>query len=282
MKTRIITAIVCLIIFLPVLYLSGTSVFVVAMGILAAVSGWEMASCVGEKKWYVRLPAAAFCFLVTLCARIKDILPRLVPQTAHVYTLVFILCALYLFYILCLGVFAFGKVSSVSLLSTVAATMFPAFAFYSFVKVRDYASYDYLLILIAAWMTDTFAIFGGKLFGKKKLCPNLSPKKTVAGMISGVVGAMVGFLIYSVVVDVAFGSDVNYLLRVAIAIPASLISQVGDLAASALKRDCGVKDYGSIFPGHGGVTDRFDSVMFLSVATLLFVFAARYFVPGLV
>lgn len=282
MKTRIITAIVCLIIFLPVLYLSHTVVFVAAMGVLAAISGYEMATCMGEKRWFVRLPAAAFCFLITLCARVKDMFPDVVPQTAHVYTLVFILCSIYLFYMLCLGVFAFGKVSAKGLLATVAATMFPAFAFYSFVKVRDYANYDYLLILIAAWMTDTFAIFGGKLFGKKKLCPNLSPKKTVAGMVSGVVGAMVGFLLYSLVVDLAFGSDVNYLLRVAIAVPASLISQVGDLAASALKRDCGVKDYGSIFPGHGGVTDRFDSVMFLSIATLLFVFAARCFVPGLV
>lgn len=283
MKTRVITAVVAILLFLPVLYFSDTAVFPIAMGILAAVAGYELSGCVlEEKKWYVTLPAALFCFAVTMCARIKDMFPDVVPQSAHVYTLVFVLTAVYVFYTLCVAVFAFGKVGAARLMTSVALAVFAALAFYSFVKVRDYANYDYLLILIAAWMTDTFAIFGGKLFGKKKLCPNLSPKKTVAGMISGVVGAMVGFLIYSVVVDLAFDSDVNYLLRAAIAIPASLIAQMGDLAASAIKRDCGVKDYGKVFPGHGGVTDRFDSVMFLSVATLLFIFGARLLVPGLV
>ena len=285
MKTRVITAVVALIIFLPVLYFSDTAVFPIAMGLLAAVAGYEMAGCAADEarpKWYIALPAAAFCFLVTLCSRIKDMFPELIPQNAHVYTLIFVLCAAYLFYLMCVSVFAFGKIGASKILATATMSMFPAFAFYSFVKVRDYAVYDYLLILIAAWMTDTFAIFGGKLFGKKKLCPNLSPKKTVAGMISGVVGAVVGFLIYGIVVDLAFGSDINYVLRLALAVPASLIAQLGDLTASAVKRDFGVKDYGKVFPGHGGVMDRFDSVMFLSLATLLFIFAARCFVPGLV
>ncbi len=285
MKTRVITAIVALIIFFPVLYFASTAVFPIAIGVLAAVAGYELASCAGFgglKFWYINLPAAAYCFVVTVCARIKDMFPGAVPQNAHVYTLVFVASAAFVFYIMCVSVFAFGKVKASRLMATVAMSFFAAAAFYSFVKVRDYAVYDYLLILIAAWMTDTFAIFGGKLFGKKKLCPNLSPKKTVAGMISGIVGAVVGFAVYGLVMDLAFGSDINYVLRMALAVPASLIAQLGDLSASALKRDFGVKDYGKLFPGHGGVMDRFDSVMFLSLATLLFIFAARYFFPGLV
>lgn len=285
MKTRIITAIVAFIIFFPVLFFADTAVFPIAIGLLAAIAGYELAGCAGFggiKYWYINLPAAVFCYLVTLCARIKDMLPEFVPQTAHTYTLIFILCTLFVFYLMCVSVFAFGKVRASRLMATAAMCFFAAAAFYSFVKVRDYAVYDYLLILIAAWMTDTFAIFGGKFFGKKKLCPNLSPKKTVAGMVSGVVGAVVGFTVYGLVMDLAFGSDINYLLRIAVAVPASLIAQMGDLSASALKRDFGIKDYGKIFPGHGGVMDRFDSVMFLSLATLLFIFAARYLVPGLV
>ena len=272
MKTRVITAIVALIIFFPVLYFASTAVFPIAIGILAAVAGYELASCAGFgglKFWYINLPAGAYCFLVTMCARIKDMFPNTVPQNAHVYTLVFVLTAAFVFYVMCVSVFAFGKAKASRLMATVAMSFFAAAAFYSFVKVRDYAVYDYLLILIAAWMTDTFAIFGGKLFGKKKLCPNLSPKKTVAGMISGIVGAVVGFAVYGLIMELAFGSDINYLLRMALAVPASLIAQLGDLSASALKRDFGVKDYGKLFPGHGGMVDRFDSIIPTSIVSTI-------------
>lgn len=283
MKTRVITAIVALCIFVPVLVFADTVWFVVAMAALSAVSGYELANCAGEaKKWYIAVPTAAFCFAFTFSARLKEVFPNLLPEGASVYFWLITLIAIYVFYMMCLAVAAFGKVGAKQLLATVGMAIFAALAFYSFVKVRDHANYDYLLILIAAWMSDTFAIFGGKLFGKRKLTPKLSPKKTVAGMVSGVVGAMVGFLVYCIVVANAFDSDVNYLLRLSLAIPASLIAQVGDLAASAIKRDCGIKDYGKIFPGHGGVTDRFDSVMFLSIATFLFISAAKCVFPGLV
>ncbi len=283
MKTRVITAIVALALFVPVLVFADSVAFPLAMALLAAVAGYEMASCaLGGFKWYVNLPAAAFCFLVTCSARINQLAKGFLPDGASVYFWILTLFAAFLFYLMCVAVFAFGKIGASKLLASFGMCAFAAIAFYSFVKVRDHAHYDYLLILIAAWASDTFAIFGGKLFGKKKLCPNLSPKKTVAGMVSGVVGAMVGFLVYNIVVSVAFGSDVNYVLRLALAIPASLIAQVGDLTASALKRDCGIKDYGKIFPGHGGVVDRFDSVMFLSIATFLFISGVKYFFPGLV
>lgn len=283
MKTRVITAIVALVIFIPVLAFADSILFPLAMGVLAAVSGYEMASCAGEvKKWYLSIPTAAVCLVITLSARMDQIFVGFLPKGASVYFWIITLLAAYLFYMMCVGVFAFGKVGARQIMTTVAMGLFPAIAFYSFVKVRDHAHYDYLLILIAAWMTDTFAIFGGKLFGKRKLCPNLSPKKTVAGMVSGVVGAVVGFLVYNIVVGILFDSDVNYALRLALAVPASLIAQMGDLTASAIKRDCGIKDYGKIFPGHGGVTDRFDSVMFLSVATFLFISFVKYVFPGVV
>lgn len=283
MKTRIITAIVALLVFVPVLYFSDTWVFPIMMGVIAAFAGHEMASAAGlGKKLYISLPAALFCFLVTVTARVRDIAPSVLPSSIPRSFAVLALSLLFLFYLLCICVFTFPKVSARDILTVFALTMFAGFAFYSFVIVQSFAPYDYLLILIAAWATDTFAIFGGKFFGKKKLAPKLSPKKTVAGMISGVVGAVVGFLVYNIVVSLCFGSEVNYALRLALAIPASLIAQVGDLAASAIKRDCGIKDFGKILPGHGGVTDRFDSVMFLSIATFLFISVAKYFVPGLV
>ncbi len=280
MKTRIITAIVALAVFVPVLYFADTMVFPLAMGIVAAVAGYEMCCCTEtDKRFSIVIPTCVYCFLAAVGAR-----PTLLFMPEHILKWHFfcLLTACYLFWMLSVCVFAFGKVGAKRIMSTVGLAMFAAFSFFSFVSVRDFAPYDYLLILIAAWATDTFAIFGGKFFGKKKLAPKLSPKKTVAGMISGIVGAVVGFAVYNVVVSAFFGADVNWVLRLCLAVPASLLGQLGDLAASAIKRDFKIKDYGKILPGHGGVVDRFDSVMFLSCATFLFICAAKLLIPGLV
>ncbi len=280
MKTRIITAVVALAVFLPVLYFAETAVFPLAIGIVAAVAGYEMCCCTGTgKRLSMVIPTSIYCFLATVGARTSLLF---LPEYIRKWHLFCLLTACYLFYMLCSCVFNFGKVGAGRIMSTLGLGIFAAFSFFSFVCVRDFAPYDYLLILIAAWATDTFAIFGGALFGKKKLAPRLSPKKTVAGMISGVVGAVVGFAVYNVVVTAFFGAEVNWLLRLALAVPASLLGQLGDLVASAIKRDFKIKDYGKLLPGHGGVVDRFDSVMFLSCATFLFICAAKLLVPGLV
>lgn len=283
MKTRVITAVVALSIFIPVLYFSDTAVFPIVMGLVAAIAGYEVSNVTGNgKRPYIYVPSVIYCFAVTVTARIRDIAPALLPDGIPRSFAVLALTALYLFYLLCLCVFFFGKLKASEVLSCFALGIFAAFSFYCFVMVQSFAPYDYLLILIAAWGTDTFAIFGGKLFGKKKLAPTLSPKKTVAGMICGVIGAMFGFAVYNVIVTLCFGSEVNYVLRLALAIPASLIAQLGDLSASAIKREYGIKDFGNILPGHGGVIDRFDSVMLLSIATFLFISFAKYCIPGLV
>jgi phosphatidate cytidylyltransferase len=118
------------------------------------------------------------------------------------------------------------------------------------------------LVLAIAWCTDTFAYFSGMLFGKKKLCPEISPKKTVAGAIGGTIfGTLAGVVVFWI----AKGTPVWGL----IALPVSIVSQLGDLAASVIKRRFGVKDYGKIFPGHGGVLDRFDSVIPSSIVTAI-------------
>lgn len=126
------------------------------------------------------------------------------------------------------------------------------------------------LIFIASWGSDTCAYVVGKLFGKHKLTPILSPKKTVEGAIGGVVGSFLLGALYAYVVfhtwPAGEGVEIS-MIRFGIASAlGAIISQIGDLTASAIKREYGVKDYGDIIPGHGGILDRFDSVIFAAPA----------------
>lgn len=116
------------------------------------------------------------------------------------------------------------------------------------------------LILITAFCTDIFAYFGGYFFGKHKLCPVISPKKTIEGAISGILGSVAFCMLFGYFFSVKEGMQIwEYAL---IGAAGGIISQFGDLTASIFKRKIGIKDYGTLIPGHGGVMDRFDSVLF--------------------
>ena len=121
-----------------------------------------------------------------------------------------------------------------------------------------HGSFIVLLPLLAAWGADTCALFSGMLFGKHKLAPVVSPKKTVEGAVGGVVGGAVLVLIAAVIMNRTLDLEMP-------------LGEIGDLSFSVIKRQTGIKDYGHIFPGHGGVLDRFDSVLFVApFAELLF------------
>lgn len=123
--------------------------------------------------------------------------------------------------------------------------------------------YTVWMIFLVAWLSDTCAYFCGVLFGRHKIAPTLSPKKTVEGCIGGVVGATLIGLLYGYVLrwlgHGEFGAPTEYMLLGA---AGSIMAQIGDLAASGIKRCFHVKDFGTLIPGHGGIMDRFDSVLF--------------------
>ena len=114
---------------------------------------------------------------------------------------------------------------------------------------------------ILAFMSDTGAYFAGYFFGKHKLAPVISPKKTIEGAVGGVLGAMVGMLLYSLIMQVGFGFKATYLFALIYGLVGSLAAVFGDLCFSVIKRQTGIKDYGDLIPGHGGILDRFDSMM---------------------
>ncbi|HOW24005.1 MAG TPA: phosphatidate cytidylyltransferase [Sedimentibacter sp.] len=122
------------------------------------------------------------------------------------------------------------------------------------------------LVYIIAFGSDTFAYFTGKFFGKKKLCPEVSPNKTVEGAIGGIFGSTLLSLIYFNYLSIN-----KYFYIIIFSISTSIFSMAGDLTASKIKREYGIKDFGKLLPGHGGIMDRFDSVLFVAPAVYYFV-----------
>lgn len=150
------------------------------------------------------------------------------------------------------------------------------FPFVSLVREMAMGEFFVWLIFISAWGTDTFAYFTGYFLGKNKLAPVLSPKKTIEGAIGGVVGAALLGFVYAWTYGTYYNSDVlSYLSMVSLITAfSSVVAQFGDLSASTIKRSLNVKDFGNILPGHGGILDRFDSVLF----TAPFIYITLYFI----
>lgn len=133
-------------------------------------------------------------------------------------------------------------------------------------KTRTLADGIYIvwLIFVASWVSDTFAYLTGVAFGKHKMTPKLSPKKSVEGAVGGVASSMIVGAVYGMLVSGHMQmTTVHPAITFAVAaLAGSLLSIIGDLAASAIKRNYDIKDYGTLIPGHGGILDRFDSVIF--------------------
>ncbi|HOO27895.1 MAG TPA: phosphatidate cytidylyltransferase [Lachnospiraceae bacterium] len=136
-------------------------------------------------------------------------------------------------------------------------------SFIYFTRRLLYGEYTVWLIFIGSWICDTCAYCTGMLFGKHKLAPVLSPKKSVEGSVGGVIGAaaVAALFVYFLVVRMTPSPEIIGTFIIIAAVGA-VVSQVGDLAASAIKRNHNIKDYGNLIPGHGGILDRFDSVIF--------------------
>ncbi len=127
--------------------------------------------------------------------------------------------------------------------------------------VEKYGRFYILLPFVLSFGSDASAYFVGRFLGKHKLAPNISPKKTVEGAVGGVVGTVVLMIVYCLILDLCFDFTANYLYAVSYGIIGSLFAIVGDLVFSAVKRQTGIKDFGNILPGHGGMMDRLDSLL---------------------
>ena len=268
MKQRILTGIVMFAVCVPILLLSGTVVLIVAAAICSVIAVHEMLSCTGQSKQFlISIPALIYAAAGPLLSR---------TRFATSYGVLLSITLVFLFYLLFVHVFRPDIIATNDIAVVFMTSVYITVSFTSIIRVRDVAGfgkYLFLLIFIGACETDIFAYFGGRFFGRHKLCPKVSPKKTVEGAVCGVIFCSLFFVLYFVLIAKYTDFRPNYLMVATIGAFISLISQLGDLAASAIKRDYGVKDYGKLFPGHGGIMDRFDSI--LAVAPALFILAGN-------
>ena len=155
-------------------------------------------------------------------------------------------------------------------------------AFSATVYIRDFEPNGKFLIFapfLVAWVTDTFAYFTGRFFGKHKLIPAVSPKKTVEGAIGGTIFGTLSIVLAAFILERFFNPNnefmANYVVILICGVLISFVGQVGDLIMSVIKRNYKIKDYGNFFPGHGGMLDRFDSISAVSVTLgAIFMFAS--------
>lgn len=143
------------------------------------------------------------------------------------------------------------------------------FSFIVLVNNKDYGNYLVWLIFLSSWVCDTSAYYAGKYLGKHKLCPNVSPKKTIEGSIGGFLGSTLSCGLFGVFI-VNKGVNIPIMHFFILGALCGILVQFGDLVASSIKRYTGVKDYSNLIPGHGGILDRFDSILFSSVVVFYY------------
>ena len=213
------------------------------------------------KRFAVILPLYVF-------ALVAPFLMRYLADGESFALIAFISAAAYLIYLFALVVWSHGNLPFSDAATTFAMALYVIVAMSAITYIRDFpfgGEYIYLLIFLGAWVTDTFAYFTGFFLGKHKLIPDVSPKKTVEGSIGGTVFCALSFVVFGLIVDHFFAQDANLWFLLVSGVMISLISQIGDLIMSVIKRHYGIKDFGKIFPGHGGMLDRFDSILAVSL-----------------
>lgn len=265
MKQRIITGVIAVLLLIPVLVFSDTPVFPIVFGLLAVVALGEIFACVGLKKHWALIAMAA---LVTGGSMAVAWLYVGESEFSVIFTRLFFV---FVFMTLSIAVVSKGKLPIVDVAVALAMTFYITYGFASILLLRQAPNgqYLYLLVFLSAWLTDTGAYFTGVFFGKHKLIPDVSPKKTVEGAIGGIITCVLTFAVYGFVVSKLGGPAPHYLRLAIVGALVSIASMLGDLIASLVKRKYNIKDYGKIFPGHGGVLDRFDSV--LATAPMLWI-----------
>ena len=254
MKTRIITSAVLIPILLLLLMAAPTIVTAIVWGLMMAIAAYELLYSTG----LVREPrlvayASIMAFAVVIWSHYDSV---------HAYGqlgLMLFVAILFMEMMLAHVSITFDKVCM-----CMAAGFVIPFLLSSLIRIlvmNRVGRYMVLIPFIVAFSSDAGAYFAGRFFGQHKLAPVISHNKTIEGAVGGILSAIVCMIIYSLVLQFAFDFRVNYGYAILYGLLGSLVGIFGDLCFSVIKRQTGIKDYGNLIPGHGGILDRFDSMM---------------------
>jgi len=270
MKQRVISAAVAILFMAVVLYFMNTVVLNIVIALLAVMAVYEVlkaAGCIRPKA------------MSALCLVAAAVIPFLDFDKEHIILPIAGFGFAFGMMLILLGKFETLRVEKVGFATfitiMVPITLSIMVYFRNKYQADGTALFYILLVFVGAFITDTGAYLGGRAFGKHKLAPKISPNKTVEGAISGAVLCMVLMPLYCYIYSIISANagtavEINYLAVICIAPVVAVMAMMGDLSASVIKRQCGVKDFGSIMPGHGGVMDRFDSVLFVAPTLLIY------------
>lgn len=275
MKQRLITAAVLLILLAVVVWQIYTPLFVVVISLLSAIATKEIMSCAKIKNRLIVVAGTVFSFCTPFFSSASIMEPIVKTDDWFVVInavpkIVFVIVLIILYFLAMLKGYSKTKFEDVAI--AIVASIAVPYAFSLFGALRDITGFKtqigiYLIFyaLICALGTDSGAQLGGMALGKTKMAPNISPKKTVEGAVCGVIFSLIlnaaALTLYNHFASVPVTKTQASVLLIAAPFIA-FMSMMGDLAASVLKRNFDVKDFGKIFPGHGGVMDRFDSSLF--------------------
>lgn len=253
MKQRILTAIIAIVILVPII-LYGKLPFLIFSFAFAVITLFEFARMISkEHKWFYFYIAIPFVFAIMMMDMPYFALSAYVTfETIVILAMIIILSLV----VLSKNRFTFEKAGTLLLV-----ILFTGIAYQALINARFEGLNYILFILFIIWATDSGAYFVGRSLGKRKLWPEISPNKTVGGAVGGIFMA----LVVGVILQVLHPFPHAFIVIVGVVFLITIFGQIGDLVASAIKRFYQVKDSGTIFPGHGGVLDRLDSLLFVLI-----------------
>ena len=253
MKSRLLVAAVGVPLLLFVILWAPFIVMELMLVLLSSIGAYELMKCVNANvDW--RRGIALGAGLIVLIPTIID--EQLALPLALFYTIAFFAIA----------VWKGGEVKWQEVSTAIFAVVALPYAFMAFLRLNAFGYHRAFLLLplIFSFASDTGAFFAGRAFGKHKLAPKVSPNKTVEGAVGGLVGNAVGGIVFALVMNLCMNHNIDYLTIVVLGVICSAVAQLGDLSFSLIKREFGIKDNGNLFLAHGGVLDRFDSVLFVA------------------
>ena len=258
MRSRVLVSVVGVPLILLIMLWAPVQVMVLALALLSAIAAFELMRCVGVVK---TLRESCVLSNVAILGALCTVL--FLYKYEDYYASLIILYTLLIF---AYAVYRAGAIKFQQVMAALFAMYAIPYAFAAFLRLHALGLHRaYLLLpLLFSFCSDTFAFFAGRTLGKHKLAPKVSPHKTVEGAVGGLVGNAFGAVIFALIMNVGFGEGLDYPGIVALGIFCSVVAQLGDLSFSLIKREFGVKDYSHIFLEHGGVLDRFDSVIFVA------------------